>query len=154
SSGDFDQPPALACTTTVCMAAWANGYCGCDDCYPSCNAHIRGALFQASDGTRTGPAFDMASGPIATPTVASNGTALVVAWPFQAFGHETLQAMRVRASDGALGVPAFVIESADSVSSPAASSNGADYWFAWREDGAVAKVHGARVSSAGSVLDQ
>jgi MYXO-CTERM domain-containing protein len=141
---------ALACAGATCLGVWRAGFYDCDDCFPN-TAYVRGQRF-SSAGALLGTQLALDSGAPDAPAVASNGTDFAVAWPAAAMTR--ISATRVRASDGTLDSTKSTLANAAHVLSPAAASNGSDWLFAFREDGVVAKVYGARFSSAAVVLDQ
>ncbi|WP_224241126.1 RHS repeat domain-containing protein [Hyalangium gracile] len=94
-----------------------------------------------------------------TPAVASNGTDYFVTWRdfrninWDIYGARVLGS---GASSSAVVDPSGISISTDPAfqNAPDIASNGTDYFVVWRKDvGGPANVHGARVTSAGAVLD-
>ncbi|UCF80506.1 MAG: hypothetical protein JSV08_08350 [Acidobacteriota bacterium] len=161
TAADDQERPSVASNGTDYFVAWADYRSGT-------NLDIYGARV-----TSAGAVLDPAGIAVSTaadmqywPSVASNGTDYFVAWYDKRNGTDTdIYGARVRAFDGYLhdGPPdtggIAVSTAADDQSVPSAASNGTDYfvaWDDWRNDGGCFcdwDIYGARVTSAGTVLD-
>ncbi|MBN1204107.1 MAG: tandem-95 repeat protein [Myxococcaceae bacterium] len=96
-----------------------------------------------------------AANPQAQPAMASNGTDYLVVWTDRRGESWDLYGTRVSATGEVLDPAGIVISTAvGSQKEPAVASDGTDYFVAWT-DGRTNpdSIHGARVSSAGQVLD-
>ncbi|UCF81157.1 MAG: hypothetical protein JSV08_01680, partial [Acidobacteriota bacterium] len=112
-----------------------------------------------------GPEFPVEPNPVIgpmaeyqrSPSVASNGTDYFVAWEDNRSGGADYGIYGARvASDGTVLDPTGIAVStaADNLWSPSVASNGTDYFVAWQDHrGASYDIYGARVTSAGAVLD-
>ncbi len=146
---DLNDPPTLLFASGGYLLAWAD-----EESFDS-DFDIRGVLLSAA-GVPAGANF-LISRSVAAQTdaaVAFDGTNYLVVWVDQSQGD--IYASRVTPDGTKLDGTGFAVSSASYVdTNPTVSFNGTDYFVAWedrRNDGDL-DIYGARVTTAGSVLD-
>ncbi|AKF08997.1 putative lipoprotein [Sandaracinus amylolyticus] len=100
------------------------------------------------------PVLSPTSGTKTDPAIASNGSGYLVVWTETRADTPAVFATRVDASGTVLDPHGILVSgSTSSQAMPAVASDGTDYFVVWQHANADFDVYGARVTSAGAVLD-
>jgi hypothetical protein len=149
---DDQEYPSVASNGTDYFVAWQDDRSGTD--YDIYGTRV------ASDGTVLDPAgvaLSTAANNQYVPSVASNGTDYFVVWSDERNGPDSdIYGARVTSAGTVLDPAGIAVSTAaDSQRSHSVASNGVDYFVAWQDgrSGADSDIYGARVTSAGTVLD-
>jgi hypothetical protein len=144
--------PSVAYNGTNFLVVW-------EDYRAGSGSDIYGARVNASGGVldTSGIAISDEPGNQLSPVVSNNGTSFLVAWQdFRGGLFSDIYGARVSSTGGVLDTSGFAISNAaNHQAAPALDFDGTNFLVVWQDfrNGGVADIYGARVSTAGAVVD-